>query len=127
MPTSFAIRGSAAMRMPEPMVLRKLTPAKVMMTITAFALDIVRVVEEAVPCVGSGPSSEGRRTPGAPCGVSAIVLPCSSPAWWGLDDVDNASDFEVDARWLNSTVKVAVFAWLCHNLYAAPPSHRQPS
>lgn len=42
-PTSVAIRGRAAIRIPEPMVFKKLIPAKVAMTVMARTLEIPRL------------------------------------------------------------------------------------
>ena len=51
-PTSVAIRGRAAIRIPEPMVFKKLIPARVAMTVMARTLDISRLSLGSIACVG---------------------------------------------------------------------------
>lgn len=74
------------MRIPEPMVFRKLIPARMTMTVTPLVLDTLRA-----SCVGDGDSSsvDSSGVSGSPFGEPGVSIPPSlSVDWWPLDDVD---------------------------------------
>lgn len=56
-PTSDAIRGRAAIRVPDSMVFKKLIPARVAMTVMARTLDIPRPLLGSIACIGETKSS----------------------------------------------------------------------